>query len=130
MAVTLLCYTDTDYAEDPDTRRSVTCLLCLIADQPFIWMSAPQATVTHSSTESDFIDADAGAKAITWASSLCTELRIIMVKRVPSLSPDDKPAKKHHDENIVVDDRTDLHMLIDNNWAFDIAHNDGPSMPT
>ena len=57
----LTCYTDSDYAADRDTRRSLTGLLVLAMKQPIVWASARQETVTHSSTEAEYIAADTGA---------------------------------------------------------------------
>lgn len=128
--IRLSCYTDSDYAADPDTRRSVTGLLVLASNQPIAWASARQATVTHSSTEAEFIAADTGARALTWLASLANELRIPVVARPASLPIDDKPATKYHDGHIVVDTGDDLLLLTDNKGAFDISHIHGPSKRT
>lgn len=126
----LTCYTDSDYAADPDTRRSITGILCLASEQPVLWGSARQCVLTHSYTEAEYISADTGARTLTWLSSLASELRISVVERPPSLRIDDKPAPQYHDGHIIVDTRPDLRMLIDNKGAVDIAHTNGPSKRT
>lgn len=54
----LSCYTDSDYADDPDTRRWVTGIIALASDQPLAWVSVRQHNVSHSSTEAEFIGFD------------------------------------------------------------------------
>ena len=126
----LTCYTDSDYAADRDTRRSITGLIVLAMKQPIVWASARQATVTHSSTEAEYIAADTGAKVLTWLATLADELRIPVVKRPVSLRIDDKPATKYHEGTIIKDNLNDLLLLTDNKGAFDIAHTNGPSKRT
>lgn len=48
-------YTDSENAADLDTRRSVTGLMVFASGQPIIWTSAQQLTVTHSSTEVEYV---------------------------------------------------------------------------
>lgn len=126
----LTCYTDSDYAACRNTRRSTTGMLLLASDQPIVWASARQATVSHSSTEAEFIAADTGARTLTWMAALADQLQVPVVARPASLRIDDKPATKYHEGHIVVDTRDDLRLLIDNKGAFDIAHVNGPSKRT
>lgn len=126
----LTCYTDSDYAACRNTRRSTTGMLLLASLQPIVWASARQATVSHSSTEAEFIAADLGARTLTWMATLADQLHIPVVPRPASLRIDDKPATKYHDRHIVVDTRNDLNLLIDNKGAFDIAHTNAPSKRT
>lgn len=83
--LTRTCYTDTDYAADIDTSRFITGLLCILSDQPRVWISERPATVTHSSTNSEYICSDIGAKVKTWIPSLYDELQHPLTKRRPSL---------------------------------------------
>lgn len=66
----LTCYTDSYYAAGTEKRRSVAGLLALASSQPVAWASARQATVTHSSTEAEFIVPNTGARTLTCISSL------------------------------------------------------------
>lgn len=126
----LACYTDSDYAGDRDTRRSVTGLLALASDQPLAASSARQYTVTYSSKEAENVSADTGAWALTWVLSLAAELLILVEARPASLRIEDKTATKYHEGRIVVDSRADLHLPTDSSGAFDIAHTSGPSTRT
>ena len=103
------CYTDSDYAADPDTRRSVSGILVKASGMVLVWSSSRQATVTHSSTESEYIAADTGAKILVWLASLANELRIPMIQK-SMLKIDDKVQSKYHDGEIVEDTRNDLKL--------------------
>ena len=94
-----------------------------------VWTSSRQATVTHSSTESEYIAADTGARILVWLASLANELRIPL-KQKTMLKIDDKPQTKYHDGKIIEDTRNDLKCLVDNKGAFDIANSYGPSKRT
>ena len=96
---------------------------------PILWISSLQYTVSHSSTESEYISADTGARMLTWLSSLANELKIPMKKKV-TLKIDNKISTKYHDGEIIQDNQNDLHLLVDNKGAFDIAHSYGPSKRT
>ncbi len=61
---------DSDYASDLDTQRSISGTLGLLGDQPVVWTSARQKTVTHSSTEAEYVAADTGARTLIWRSQL------------------------------------------------------------
>ena len=46
----LVCYSDSDYAGDPDTRRSVPGYVFMVQGMPISWRSKANKTVTLSST--------------------------------------------------------------------------------
>ena len=66
---------------------------------------------------------------LTWLSSLANELKIPMKKKA-TLKIDNKESTKYHDGEIIQDNQNDLHLLVDNKGAFDIAHSYGPSKRT
>lgn len=49
--LTIEYWTHTDYAADPDARRSNTGLLLTMSGVPTVWITAGQVTVERSSTE-------------------------------------------------------------------------------
>ena len=104
-------------------------LIIFASGQPIIWTSSRQLTVTHSSTEAEYIAADTGTKTMTWLSNLADELKL-PVKTKTELRIDNKPETKYHDGNIISDTKNDLHLLVDNKGAFVIAHAHGPSKRT
>lgn len=62
--------TDSVYAADHNTRQSVTDLMNLASGETVTWTTARQHTVSHSSTEVEFISYDTGARELTWLASL------------------------------------------------------------
>jgi hypothetical protein len=54
---TLEAFVDSDYAADPDTRRSVTGYLIILNNGPVAWKSKRQNCVTLSSAEAEFVAA-------------------------------------------------------------------------
>ena len=124
------CYTDSDYAACKDTRKSVSGNLITSMGQLLMWGAGLQGVQTHSSTEAEYVSADTGARNLTWMSNLADELHIPMKKRTATLMIDDKPSTKYHDGNIIKNEANDLHILVDNKGAFDIANSYGPSKRT
>ena len=125
----LVSYTDRDCAADKDRRRSVSAYIVKANTMLIWWISSLQYTVSHSSTEAEYISADTGARTITWLSSLVKELKLPMKKKA-TLKIDNKPSSKYHNGEIVNNENNDLHFLVDNKKAFDIAHSYGPSKRT
>ena len=50
-----------------------------------------------------------------------------MKMKTATLVIDDKPLTKYHDGIIIKNETNDLHILVDNKGAFDIANSYGPS---
>jgi hypothetical protein len=117
-------YSDSDYASDSDTRRSVT---GTARDQPLLWTSSRQKSTTHSSTESEYIAADVAARQLVWISHLAEQRRIPLVNREPSIIISDKPATKYHEGRIVCDERPYLPLRVYNTGAIAIAQANGPT---
>eukprot|EP00173_Palmaria_palmata_P000873 Plantae.Rhodophyta-Palmaria_palmata.ctg14486.p1 GENE.Plantae.Rhodophyta-Palmaria_palmata.ctg14486~~Plantae.Rhodophyta-Palmaria_palmata.ctg14486.p1 ORF type:complete len:116 (-),score=1.23 Plantae.Rhodophyta-Palmaria_palmata.ctg14486:606-953(-) len=95
------CYTNSDYAGCKDTRRSVSCNHLTANSQLLMWGSALQGVSTHSSTKAEYINADVGARNLTYMSNLADELKIPMRRQPARLIIDDKPSTKCHDGVIV-----------------------------
>src|SRR5258707_5229884 len=55
-------FTDSDYAMDPDSRRSVSGAICLLAGGPISWRSKLQSSVSQSSTEAEYVASTEAAK--------------------------------------------------------------------
>jgi transposase InsO family protein len=68
---TLVGYTDSDWANDPDSRRSVTGYLFRMAGGAISWKSKRQPTVALSSTEAEYMAAsEAAREAANWRTFL------------------------------------------------------------
>lgn len=74
-----------------------------------------------------FFSADTGARNLTRISNLADELLIPMQKQEATLIIDTKPSAKYHEGIIVPNQANELHLLVDNKGAFDIANSYCPS---
>ena len=61
---TMTVYTDSDWAGDKESRRSVTGFIIFLMDCPIIWSSKQQSCVTLSSTEAEYVALSEAAKEI------------------------------------------------------------------
>jgi hypothetical protein len=67
-------YVDADHARDPDSRRSVTGYLFLLADGPVSWNSKQQSSVALSSMEAEYMAASAACQEAVWLDRVLREL--------------------------------------------------------
>ena len=68
-------FTDSDYAMDPDTRRSVSGAVFLLAGGPISWSSKLQSTISQSSTEAEYVASAEAAKEAIWLHHLMKDLK-------------------------------------------------------
>ena len=68
--------TDTDWAQCPNTRRSMTCVLVRVFGMPMLLSSRKQKTVALSSTMAETIGMSEGGKRIVAARRACASLGI------------------------------------------------------
>ena len=78
MAKGLAAYTDSDWASDPITRRSVTGYFLKLAGGPITWQSRAQTTVAHSSTEAEYMAMSDCSCQVSWIRNIFTELGICL----------------------------------------------------
>ena len=72
----LVCYSDSDYAGDPDTRRSVSGYVLFVQGVPISWRSKANKTVTLSSTEAEWIALSEAVKEVMFVVQLLDSMRI------------------------------------------------------
>ena len=68
----LICFCDSDYATDPDPRKSVTGYVLCVKGVPVCWKSKAQRSVTLSSTEAEWIALSEATRATRVAETDCT----------------------------------------------------------
>ena len=70
----LLIYTDSDWAGDKDTRRSVSGFIIYLMGVPILWRSRQQRSVTLSSTEAEYVSLSEGAKEVKFVYQIMTAM--------------------------------------------------------
>jgi hypothetical protein len=70
----LATYSDSDWASDSITRRSVTGYFFTLAGGPVTWRSRAQTTVAHSSTEAEYMASSDCSHQVSWICNIFLEL--------------------------------------------------------
>ncbi len=72
----LVCYSDSDYAGDPDSRRSVSGFILYVKGVPISWRSKAQRSVTLSSSEAEWVALSEAIKEIMFVLQLLENMKI------------------------------------------------------
>ena len=72
----LVCYSDSDYASDPDSRRSVSGYILYVRGVPICWRSKAQKSITLSSSEAEWIALSEATKEIMFVLQLLESMKI------------------------------------------------------
>ena len=72
----LVVYSDSDWAGDKQTRRSVSGFVMLLCGVPIMWRSKQQKAVTLSSTEAEFYAASEAVKEILFVAQVLLDLGV------------------------------------------------------
>jgi hypothetical protein len=70
----LLMYSDSDFAGDLVTRKSITGVFCFLNGGPVAWSSRHQDCVYLSSTEAEYVAASAATKTVIWFRQLLDDI--------------------------------------------------------
>ncbi len=70
----ILCYSDSDYASDPETRRSTSGNVFMLGTSAISWASQRQKCVALSSTEAEFVAASLAVKEMVWIDRLMVDI--------------------------------------------------------
>uniref|UniRef100_A0A2N9HE74 Integrase catalytic domain-containing protein n=1 Tax=Fagus sylvatica TaxID=28930 RepID=A0A2N9HE74_FAGSY len=76
--LSLSAYTDADWAGDPDDRRSTYGFLVYLGHNAITWSAKKQATVSRSSTESEYRALAIASAELCWVRSLLKDLGIYL----------------------------------------------------
>ncbi|MCO5567226.1 hypothetical protein L7F22_020915 [Adiantum nelumboides] len=74
--LSVMGYTDSDYAGDLDNRRSTSGYVFTMAGGAISWRSRLQTCVTQSTTEAEYVAASEACKEAIWLGQLVTDLGI------------------------------------------------------
>lgn len=75
-ASTIECYTDADYANFPDTKRSISGNCVFLGKNLVSWRSKKQSTVSRSSAEVEYRSIGSAVSELLWISYLLKDLSI------------------------------------------------------
>ena len=70
----LIGFSDADYAENIETRRSRTGYVFCLANGAITWSSKRQRLVTLSTTESQYVAASTSAREVVWIRKLLSDI--------------------------------------------------------
>ena len=71
--ISLVGYSDADWAGDPSSRRSTTGFIFYLGNSPISWQSKIQTTVALSTTEAEYIALSSTTQEAIWLRSLLRE---------------------------------------------------------
>ncbi|CAB0008728.1 unnamed protein product, partial [Nesidiocoris tenuis] len=90
----LVAYSDADFANDPETRKSTTGYVISYCGGPISWASRKQSVVATSTTEAEFIAAADCSKELLFLKSLILELTGAQV-----------------DADLIIDNMSAIHLI-------------------
>eukprot|EP00961_Rhodomonas_salina_P021171 285125-Rhodomonas_salina.1 len=79
----LFGWVDSDYAADPDTRKSVTGYIVSMNNGPIAWKSKRQSCVTLSSAEEEFVAASQCCVEVVYLRNLLLDLDFVQTTPTP-----------------------------------------------
>ena len=78
----IVCFTDSDYAGDEQSRRSVSGYIIYVHGMPVQFRSKSQQSVTLSSTEAEWMALSEAVKDILFLKHLCESMRIQIARPI------------------------------------------------
>lgn len=79
----LVGYSDSDWAGDPETRRSTSGFVFIMANGPVSWKSKRQRVVSTSSVEAEYVALYGAVREAAWMRTLLCELGFAPAKATP-----------------------------------------------
>jgi hypothetical protein len=81
----LMGYTDSDFANCPDTRRSVSGYCFTLGTGMVTWSAKQQKTISLSTCEAEYVAASDAAKELVWIRTLLREIDFVQPTATPLL---------------------------------------------
>ena len=100
----ITCFSDSNYANDPETRRSVSGYIVYVHGVPVVWKSKAQQSVTLSSTEAEWFALSEAVKEVRFLQQLCESMQI--QTQLPVIVRVDNTAAIYMSQNITTTTRT------------------------
>lgn len=97
-------YTDSDWAGDKDSRRSVSGFILYLMNVPILWRSRQQKSVTLSSTEAEYVSLSEAAKEIRFVYYIMVSMGLRV--RLPIVVQVDNVGAIFMSENVTTSQRT------------------------
>ena len=72
----MVCFTDSDYAADPVSQKSVSGYIIYVRGVPLCWCSRQQKCITVSSCEAEWIALSEAVKDIIFLLKVCNSMHI------------------------------------------------------
>ena len=129
-------YSDSDWAGDHTTRKSMSGYIFMLNGGPVSWCSKCQSTVALSSTEAEYVTLTLASKEAAWLRLLLTELGLLLpddqyaeikVVEESTVAAEIKANLREQEEEIVVTKPSKEHVPIslkgDNQGSIALAHN-------
>ncbi|XP_071578904.1 uncharacterized protein [Temnothorax nylanderi] len=101
-------YSDADFANDPDTRRSVSGILFKYNGGVITWASRRQQSVALSTMEAEYVAASEGAKKAVWLGRLFSKITplhkepVIFIDNASAIKLAKNPSFHKHSKHIAV----------------------------
>lgn len=90
--VSIDAFSYADYANDPESRKSIDGILIKVAGCAVIFRSQRQKLLAHSTCEAEFVAANEATKDVIWLTKLLEELEV--AHQTPVLHIDNLPSLK------------------------------------
>ncbi len=72
----LVCFSDSNFAGDPDSRRSVSGFVLYVCGVPISWRSKAQCSVILSSSEAEWVVSSEAVKEVMFVFQLLQSMKI------------------------------------------------------
>ena len=115
-------YCDADFANDPNTRKSISGFAFMFNNGCFAWSSKKQTTVSLSTAKAEYISAVHAVKSAAWLRTLLMELQLINNESI-ELCVDNLSAIALINLEDLVNERS-KHIEICHHWIRDVVHKD------